>query len=785
MPKTRLLLAMFFSLCFACARQTATDDGAGAGAGGQPEPVGADGGAQPGADGSVPEPVPELPTERPDLTPGDGFSALMTIEQRAALESFDEARDRFADMTLEQFRQDYGPTAAYSDGVATDPSGALNLDLIREVVALSPEQDELYRQQGFAVLKDVQYRTFFEAFIRIYSDDLPLYFSVDAMLDALHLSFDRVLMDLEVFILSDALDAMLGKMQGALEQHPQSGDAEGDEQLAQTLDDAAVWICVARSLLNGARVSCRREVDETVNVYLQHVANETPVGISIFGKGVEEDFSQFKPRGHYTKRESLKRYFRAMMWIQRIGLDFAEYSRHARLAYLLTDLLYRSGGNVEYDTINKTIEALVGLSDSMNAIELRAMAEQAGIASLAELSEPSTLQAFVDQALRSGVAMQYINSTIMMANPLLGPDELTPIPPAYHFMGQRFIVDSYVFTNVVFDRVKDPVKRYMPSPLDTWFVLGNRETVPLLQNELDTYQYQANLATLAYLLDTYPGEFWQDNFYNAWLSALMTLDEDTTSDIYPPAMRTRAWQHRMLNAQLASWAHLRHDTLLYAKPSYTMAECEYPDAWVDPYPEFFQKIADVAELALQALDELGILQVTASVEAEDPDEPGAGTEYFRGSSLGHYYSRLAEVALMLKDIADAELEQIPLNGAQLEFMNQLIFALGGSGDPPFDGWYRDLIYKHTEQNSRLFDPTIADIHTDPNRAEVLHVGTGYPNLMLLSVETDCQLRAYAGPVLSYHETIEGGFNRLDDETWKSRLQAGEEHRPVWNESFLR
>jgi len=57
------------------------------------------------------------------------------------------------------------------------------------------------------------------------------------------------------------------------------------------------------------------------------------------------------------------------------------------------------------------------------------------------------------------------------------------------------------------------------------------------------------------LLTTYEQEFWQDNFYNAWLSALMTLDEDTTSETHPPVMRTRTWQHRMLNAQLARKSH--------------------------------------------------------------------------------------------------------------------------------------------------------------------------------------------------------------------------------------
>ena len=39
-------------------------------------------------------------------------------------------------------------------------------------------------------------------------------------------------------------------------------------------------------------------------------------------------------------------------------------------------------------------------------------------------------------------------------------------------------------------------------------------------------------------------------------------------------MQTTAWQDKELNITLASWAELRHDTILYVKQSYTMAERE-------------------------------------------------------------------------------------------------------------------------------------------------------------------------------------------------------------------
>jgi hypothetical protein len=410
----------------------------------------------------------------------------------------------------------------------------------------------------------------------------------------------------------------------------------------------------------------------------------------------------------------------------------------------------------------------------MNIEELSETASAANIASVEDLTDTTKLNAFVQTAIASGAAEQRINSTILAADQTLGKDELTPVPPTCHFIGQRFIVDSYVFVNVVYDRVRDP-NRYMPSPLDAWFVLGNRETVPLLKEELETYQYQANLATVDYLFSTYDDTFWQENFYNGWLSALMTLDEDVTGADYPTVMRTETWQQRMLNTQLASWSHLRHDTLLYAKPSYSMSSCDYPDAWVDAYPAFFETVADLAEFASSALSSLGIFEIS-----EETDE-----SYFYGRSLGTYFSKLEEVSLMLKDIADAEVQQAALSAPQLEFINALIYEEGMCGEPPYSGWYSDIIYKFTENNMEIFDPTVADVHTDPNSRQVLHIAAGNPNLMVLSVETDCKLRAYAGPVLSYHELVTDNLERLDDETWKTMLKEGQESRPAWTESFVR
>ncbi len=85
---------------------------------------------------------------------------------------------------------------------------------------------------------------------------------------------------------------MLDKMEKGL---------DGLREMETELDDLAFWICSARSLLAGAPVPCAREVEAKVAEYLGYVGDLKVTKTQPFGKSYREDFSQFKPRGHYTK----------------------------------------------------------------------------------------------------------------------------------------------------------------------------------------------------------------------------------------------------------------------------------------------------------------------------------------------------------------------------------------------------------------------------------------------------------------------------------------------------
>ena len=95
--------------------------------------------------------------------------------------------------------------------------------------------------------------------------------------------------------------------------------------------------------------------------------------------------------------------------------------------------------------------------------------------------------------------------------------------------------------------------------------------------------------------------------YEAWIDLLgyYAVSKDKVRQRFTAAPE---WQVRKLNAAHGSWAELRHDTILYSKPS--AAECgagESPEVWVagapsiprgyvEPDPAFFEKLSSLVSL---------------------------------------------------------------------------------------------------------------------------------------------------------------------------------------------
>jgi hypothetical protein len=320
-----------------------------------------------------------------------------------------------------------------------------------------------------------------------------------------------------------------------------------------------------------------------------------------------------------------------------------------------------------------------------------------------------------------------------------------------------------VFDSVMFKGRKQ--RRMMPRGLDVMAALGNGEAVTLLKDDLDRFNYGSNLWAARQVVAQRPQSVRTSNLYEIWLSALADLHERPAGE-FPQAMQTRAWAHKQLQTQLASWAELRHDTILYGKQSYTaFPTCEYPTGYVEPYPAFYGRLAGFAAEAQRRMKGADLL----------------GAEDVRTRQLA-YFAHLEKTMLQLQTLANKELAGRSFDSRERAWIKKTLDRRGGgSGPPRYDGWYPELIYGGEPAK---WKPTVADVHTDPQSGKVLEVGVGDVNFVVMAVDNGGDTAIYVGPSYSYYEFTQPAGKRMTDLEWQSKIHSGKlPARPDWTGSF--
>jgi hypothetical protein len=473
-----------------------------------------------------------------------------------------------------------------------------------------------------------------------------------------------------------------------------------------------------------------------------------------------------------------------MMWLGRIDFRLIEtqsdgsraFHRRQYEAVVAMAELFEQAQLDRFEIIDGVVEAFVGESDNMTLGEVEALLDDLGGTGAAlDADDDEITQAIVD----GGYGAQRIASHLIVKDP--SAQGTLPLNRSFLLFGQRYVIDSHVFSNVVWDRTE--AQRMMPDPLDVAFAaLGNDAAAALLEDQLEEYSYAGNLASMRLLADAHGDAFWGANLYNLWLDALRQLSPGDDEGL-PNVATTEPWSRRMLNTQLASWAELRHDTLLYAKQSYTAGDvCEFPDGYVDPYPEFYAALMRYAERG----------EAVASLLPETDASYWDGEQVIPlTEAIANHYASVRVVAQTLYEMAELQRGGLPWEQKHLDFINRTVNwhpEMVCGAPPRVQGWYADLFFD-AEQASE-FDPTIADVHTQPTEpggapaGKVLHVATGPAELIIVTIDTCEGPKAYAGLASSYYEQITRDFERLSDQEWQERIWTDPPPRVSWMSDVL-
>jgi hypothetical protein len=657
-----------------------------------------------------------------------------------------------------------------------DPSAAVNLALIQQSpLQLSSAELDILSKSGFAISARQSFGTFFMGYTGIYANDLPLFVSGDSVLHAVHRSYDAILKSVESTSLQPGLEQVLDGMRTAL-----ATEAAAGTWPTETVLDVDEYLAVAATLdvYNGSAAPVVGGSSAAVAALVAQAKAATgSAQVTLFGEPRMIDFSQFTPRGHYAGDAILEPYFQAMMWLGRTDLRLLSQNTSGQVAFdrrqfAAAALLAKLVEPVQstWALIDRTLRAFLGESDNMMPTDFTALRTLAGVDTSAGLLA-KTDQELASAIVSGGFGIQRIASQLLFVEP---GNEGAPLDRAFLLLGQRFVIDSQVLSNVVYDRVPESPYRMMPNPLDVAFAaLGNSGAGDFLADDLKGHPgYPQALHQARVLVDQHEPGYWTESLYTSWLGALRAASPGfgaAANAKAPPIVSTQAWTKRVLEMQLASWAELRHDNLLYAKQSYTgIPVCDFPDAYVEPIPALWHALADFGNRGAALVADLGLSTGTTSGPAA-------------------YFTSLATTATMLEAMASAQEQGTPFTADQMAFINQAVeykteSVVCTTIKRP-SGWYPNLFYDRDSADKQ--DTVIADVHTQPADetgamvGKVLHVGTGFPRLMVVTFNTCSGPRAYAGVVSAYHETITQNFQRLTDEQWSTQIAASPPAEVPW------
>ena len=718
---------------------------------------------------------------------------------------------------------------------------------------------ELLRANGFAVQAEPFGNEFGDAYARIARGGAPVVITPDAVLHLFHICFDETLKDFEEQVLAwDMLDVTRRLLQlseaGYAQakrnlETPGNPAAEADRQraLMEAWRLNTAYLAVPCKLLGemprirrveggGRTASVLREEGAEIVEVPAFVKDLVVAELALIEKhegfrpspvfGYVDDYSQYVPRGHYTRSELLKRYFKSMIWFGRLTFlchaipgagsrpplpageraITAEKEVTQEMAERMTLAAALLAHEVEGAALGETAARpgfavalprgvtvrqlwqrvygasafYVGAADDLTPSEYRgALAGR----NPAELADRKVLREFM-HGLEALPIPRIYGGTANLTVFATGSEEFRKVlrlTQGMRLMGQRYIPDSEAMGRLVFPSVGDPLEgdrgakegnltwvaspggplRGFPRGLDAAALLGSRRAREILaETKDDGYErYDESQRALQAEWDALTFADWQQNLYYAWLYTLKPLLQGRESRAgHPTFMQTRAYEDRLLTAALASWAQLRHDTILYAKQSVTAVRGGAPRVprivgFVEPALGFYESMFGLCEMMRLGMNGLGL------------QSPNAESRLVRLADMVQRLARISREELAGKELAQEDYEFIR------DFSTSIAFTLrpeAGQLDP-----------------RALRTDIVADVHTDGNTKQCLQVATGKLRLMAVAFyNPEGELLAGLGPVMTFYEFRHPMNDRLTDEAWQQML--GTETAPAdpeWVRNF--
>ena len=626
------------------------------------------------------------------------------------------------------------------EGLRVNVSNLLNPTQVKDI---DPKLSQQLGQDGFAIVP-ARHNQLFEVYEQNDYQEFPNFVTTDLFLQLYHLYFDCMLRELEEAHLLKLMTNFSRHMFYAMDR--QLNWSGGDETVKKIALKNCVYYSIAHYLFTGEYLGT-----PDIQKLAQPEAELAMAGLDNFSTFMEDykeityPYSLYRPRGHYTRSEELKRYFRGMMWLQ--TANFGLRNKAEVQAAVMQTYAFKNDDQlvILYKTLDELITYLMGKPDNLTIMQVWAEVKKFNMQMEDLLHNNDSIAKLTDKLNKIG-------------------DLQTRIRPKFektshnkiNIMPQRYQPDGEVLQEMV-DYDNRPTKRATPKGVDFFAAMQVSAAEQILLNEQSQW---TGLKPMLEKMKTRMQEItWSETIATEWMSTLRSLcDRDPQLNL-PYFMVTDEWNLKDLNAMLASWAELKHDAILYAKQP-AGAECggggppePIVKGYVEPNIGFWKKAITLLDNTERLLKEQNML----TEKVKD------ATERIREEA--QFLLNVSEKELAGKELSDEEYDQLQCVGATFE---NISLDLVRQPDQYLMGW--SDVQGADKKVALVADVYTANADNNPEKS-ILFEAVGDADEIYVIVEIGGYLYLTRGAVLSYREFIQPiDMPRLTDEEWQKQLE---------------
>ena len=600
---------------------------------------------------------------------------------------------------------------------------------------------------GFAIVP-AKHQQLFHVYEQNDYHEFPAFVTTDLYLQLYHLYFDCMLRELEEYRLMPLLSEFCEEGLKKFTNRPK------DESVYNTTD-ATRWLntyfMVASALLQDKRPTTNTDA---IQEYEKVMKSENAYSEYLDYMDVPFEYSLFRPRGHYTRNDTLKRYFRTMMWLQTVPFKTNVPFDMLKAKILAVEIFNNPKLETLYKRLTEPMNYLMGEPDDVSIEQVNKILCDIATCEI----DPNELGKRIDEIAEK-------QTRIRPKFQRTGRNKVRLMP-------QRYQPDAEVLQEMV-DYKSNPTKRGVPTGLDVFAAMGVSSAEKILVDEMGEHdRWNKYAPTLKRMKECMKNIKWEANAATQWMSALKTISEKPQNAPY--FMLTSEWDKKSLNAMLASWTELKHDAILYAKQPMG-AECGGggpPDpivkGYVEPNVQFWQKAIDLLKNNKALLERYGLLTQKISDSNERLIETA---EFFLAAS---------KKELKGQALSEEEYDQLEYIGAKFENMS---LELIRTGEESLYEW--NAVQGPDRRVALVADVYTANADNNPKKS-ILFEGIGDADEIYVIVEIDGYLYLTRGAVFSYREFQRPtNQQRLNDEEWQKHIDSHPRSGvPEWMEPII-